>query len=458
MTVFAQSELTLPFLNNIFQNTYLNPAVQTEQDISIGLPGLSSLQFQVINNGFVPSKSMNISGNTLHISADDLLSQLRKQNLFYTNASVDLLHVKVRHHNWDIWYGLRQNQQVSMFYPKSLIKLAVVGNEQNKDNPIDLTPLGFNGSIYREHTIGTSTKKGKWVFGGRLSLLQGLTNTYLKPKKITLNVTDDMYSVSTDADATIKNSGLPADSLTNYSGNPFRDFDKTNRDNFSDFGQFMKTYYSANSLTRFRNPGFALSLGAMYKYDDRLTLSFAFSDLGFISWNDNNKFYSIKSESEFKGADRLGDILNGLDFETDSLLNDFADNFENEELHQGSYTTRLHTKFYLSGTYQLAQHTQLNASLYGVVNRKLYPALALGVNQELGRMINVSLSASMNQRKLSNIGFGLVFTPGPFQFYLATDNIYAPLVNPLSFTNMNVRIGLNLVFGGVKKSTRVNKL
>ena len=449
MTIFAQSELTLPFLGNIFQNTYLNPAVQTDRDISIGLPGLSSLQFQVINNGFVPSKSMRISGNTLHISADDLLKQLRNQNLLYANASIDLLHVKVRYQDWDFWYGLRQNQQVSMFYPKSLISLAVVGNEQYKNATMDLTPMGFNGSMYREHTVGASTERGKWVFGARISLLQGLTNAYLKPKNISVNVTDDMYSMSANGDATIKTAGLPSDSLFSFSSHQFGSFNESNTDNFSE--NFFKTYYSANSFTRFKNPGFALSVGASFQYDSQLSFSLAINDLGFISWNDNNKFYSVKGESEFKGVDELGNMLNGEDFDSESLLDDFADNFEVDEDHQGLYSTWLHTKFYFSSTYQVAQHTQLNASLYGVVNRKLYPALTLGVNQELGRMLNLVLSTSMNQRKLSNIGFGLLFKPGPIQFYLAADNIYSPLFNPLSFTNMNVKVGINVVLGGVRK-------
>ena len=450
LSVFSQSELTLPFLGNIFQNTYLNPAVQTEKEISIGLPVLSSLQFQVIHNGFIPSKVMNIRDKTLHISPNDLLNQLRNQNLLYANASVDLLHVKLRYQDWDVWYGLRQNQQMSMFYPKSLFSLAIVGNEQYKDVPMDLTPLGFNGSMYREHTIGASKEFGKWVFGGRVSFLQGLTNAYLKPNKITVNVNDDMYSMSSDVDAVLKTSGLPGDSLTRFNFDKFRSFDDTNTNNFSDFGEFMKSYYSANSFTNFRNPGFAISLGAVYKYDPRLTLSFALNDLGFISWSDKNKFFSVNGESEFKGIDRLESMLNGNDFSSDSLFNDIASNFETEEDHEGRYSTWLHTKFYLSGTYQVAQRTHLNASLYGVVNRNLYPALTLGVTQELGKLLNLSLTTSMNQRRLSNIGFGLLFKPGPFQFYLAADNIYSPLFNPLSFTNMNIRLGLNLVFGRLR--------
>ncbi|MDY0347240.1 MAG: DUF5723 family protein, partial [Tenuifilaceae bacterium] len=164
---FAQSELTLPFMGNIFQNTYLNPAVQTEHSVSIGLPGLSSFQFQIISNGFIPHRFLSIADNTLSISPANLESQLRNRNLLYLNAGVDLLHVKVRIQNWDIWYGTRQNHQLSLFYPKSLVSLAIMGNEQYIDKPMDLTPMGVNGVLYREHTVGASTQRGKWVFGAR---------------------------------------------------------------------------------------------------------------------------------------------------------------------------------------------------------------------------------------------------------------------------------------------------
>jgi len=451
MSVFAQSELTLPFMGNIFQNTYLNPSVQTEHAVSIGLPVLSSLQFQVISNGFVPRRFMSISGNTLRISPNNLESQLRNRNLLYASVGIDLLHVKIRYLNWDIWYGVRQNQQVSLFYPKSLFSFAIAGNEQYKDVPMDLTPLGFNGSMYREHTVGASTQRGKWVFGGRVSLLHGLTNAYLNPKKITVAVTDDMYSMSADADAVLKTSGLPGDSLANINFNQFGVFDETNISSFSEFREFMRTNYTANYFSRFRNPGFALSGGASYKYDSRFTFSFAFSDLGFISWSDSTKFFSIKGASEFKGVDMLAEMLTGGELSTDTLINDIVSNFETDENHEGGYATWLHTKFYLSATYQLAERTHLNASLYGVVNRRLYPALTVGINQGLGRIFSVSLSASMNQRTVSNIGFGILVKPGPFQLYLVADNVYSPLVDPLTFTNMNVRMGLNIVFGWVKK-------
>ncbi len=450
MGVNAQSELTLPFMNNVFQNTYLNPAVRSEHSVSIGLPALSSLQFQVIHNGFVPYCFLNIEGNTLRIIPDKLDGQLRKRNMLFANADIDLFHIKLRVQNWDVWYGIRQNHEVSLFYPKSMVSMLVEGNVQPGESSMDFTPLGLNGSLYREHTLGASTEWGKWTFGGRVSLLHGLTNIYLNPERLEISVEDDMYALGVNSNATLKTSGLPGDSLTNINFDLFKTSDDISIGSFADLRSFLEDNYAANYLTRFRNPGFALSGAVSYKYDSRTTFTFAFSDLGFISWSDSTKAYSLKGQHEFRGLDLLAEALAGNEVSGDTLIQDFLDNFDTQEDFEFSYRTWLHPKFYLSATYQLAQRTHVGVNLYAVVNRRFYPAFTVGITQGVGRVFDVALSASLNQRTLSNIGLGLMVKPGPFQIYMLADNLYAPLVDPLTFTNINLRVGINLVFGRVK--------
>jgi hypothetical protein len=446
----AQSELTFPFMGNVFQNTYLNPAVKTEHSVSIGLPALSSIQFQMIHNGFVPHSFLKIEGNTLRIIPDKLDGQLRNRNMLFANADLDLFHLKLRIQNWDVWYGIRQNHEVALFYPKSMISLLIAGNAQPDESNMDLTPLGVNGSLYREHTLGASTDWGRWTFGGRVSLLHGLTNVFFKPQRLEVSIEDDMYALGVNSNATLKTSGIPGDSLTNINIDLFKTSEDISIGSFADFRNFLEDNYAANYLTRFRNPGFALSGAVSYKYDSRTTFTFAFSDLGFISWRDSTKSFSINGQYEFKGLDLLSEALAGNEVSSDTLIKDFVSNFDTQEDFGFSYRTWLHPKFYLSASYQLAQRTHVGVNLYAVVNRRLYPAFTVGITQGLGRVFNVALSASMNQRTLSNIGFGLMVKPGPFQFYLLADNLYAPLVDPLTFTNVNLRVGVNMVFGRVK--------
>ena len=428
----AQSELTLPFMNNLFQSTYLNPVVRSEHAISIGLPVLSSSYFQVIHNGFVPRSFMEIDGRTLTISPESLEKQVRNRNMLHANAGFDLFHLKMRIDNWDFWYSWRVNSDVSFFYPKSLISLAIEGNTQYAGDAMDLTPFGWNGSLYKEHSFGAATEYGRWVFGGRASLLFGLTNAYLKPDLFEIGVVDEMYALSASSDATLRTSGIPGDS-----------FENVNFDQFSDINNTL------NYFTRLKNPGFALSGGASYDYDDRTKFTFAFSNLGLVSWSDSTKIFSLKGETEFSGFDIFSDLLAGNEIEADTLLQDFLDNFDAEEQADMRYRTWLAPRFYLAANYRLASRTHVGVQFYSVINRGYYPAVSAGITQGLGRTLNVALSISANQRTVSNIGFGLIIKPGPFQIYMLADNIYSPLVDPLTFTNFNLRLGMNLVFGRV---------
>jgi len=133
----------------------------------------------------------------------------------------------------------------------------------------------------------------------------------------------------------------------------------------------------------------------------------------------------------------------------DSTINAFMDNFSGEEFEE-TFVTWLPPKFYLSANYQLARRTHLGLQMYSIINRKLYPAFSVGISQGIGRAFNIVLTGSFNQRTMTNLGLGLMIKPGSTQFYVLADNYYTPLVDPLTFTNLNFRFGMNLVFGRVK--------
>jgi hypothetical protein len=439
--VFAQSELTLPFMEHVFQSSYLNPTVRPEHTISIGLPAMSSVYMQVIHNGFVPNSVLAKEGNTLVLNPQDLPGAMKNSNMIYANAGIEFFHLRFKVYHWDYWFAVRQNHEMSFFYPKDLFKLAAFGNYEFAGQTMDFSPLGFNMSLYREYTFGMATEVNEWAYGGRISLLQGLGNTYLKPKTLSIAVDDDMYALTADANGVLYTSGIPLDSA-----------------NMPDISRYTEGFDMANYkenqlyqfLTRFRNPGVALSGGVSYKYDSRTKFTLSFSDLGFISWSDSTKNYLLKGSHTFSGVDGLADFLYGRGVNTDSIIDAALDNFSDDDF-SDSYLTWLSPKIYLRADYQLARRTQLGLQLYSVINRKFYPAFTVGIQQGFGRVFSVLLTGSFNQRSFTNLGFGMVIKPGPFQIYLVADNYYSPVVDPLSFTNFNFRTGVNLVFGRPKK-------
>ena len=428
----AQSELTLPLFDDVFQSSYLKPTVRPEHTISIGLPGISSVYVQGIHNGFVPNSVISNARDTIWFSPSSLLGELSDQNMVFANADVDIFHLRIRVHNLDYWFGIRQRHSLSFFYPKDLMSMAVLGNANMVGEDIDFGYLGLNANLHREYTFGMATEYNSWVFGGRVSLLQGLSSLYLKPATLQLNIEDDMYAHTFASDAILYSAGIP---LT--------------EDKMPNEALFQNTEWLISYLTRFRNPGASFALGVTYKYDQRTSFSFSVSDLGFIHWNDSTANYKVRGDSPFQGVDALGDFLYGRDIDIDSTINAFRSNFDDEEFEQ-AFTTWLSPKFYLSANYQLARRTHLGFQFYGIVNRRFYPAFSLGVTQGIGRAFNLALTGSFNQRTITNLGFGLMVKPGPLQIYMLADNYFTPLVNPLTFTNLNFRFGINLVFGRVK--------
>lgn len=429
----AQSELTLPFFNDVFQSTYLNPTAQSSFTLSIGLPGVYG---QGIHNGFAPKDLLNIENGVLSITPSGVLNKLTHKNLFYTGFDVDVFHLKLRVYNWNYWLGVRQRHSASIHNPKGIFELLYYGNAHFIENPLDLSDFKANVSMFQEYTFGTSTQVNEWTFGGRLSFLSGLANAYVNPDNLRMDIDEDMYGVSINADGMLRSAGL-------YSA-------------LTDSTFSFNSTEIINYLTRFRNPGIALSLGATYQLDQRTTFSIAVNDLGFIHWNDEVANYRLKSNLEFNGFDILGDFLTGSELDFDALLEDLGEevemllpDFENPT-DRYTYNRWLYPSFYLSANHQVARYTRVGVQMHGVINNKFYPSLSVGITQGVGRVFEVALLGSYNQRTMSNVGFGFVVKPGPFQIYMVADNIFAPIVNPLTITNVNFRFGINLVFGRTK--------
>ncbi len=431
--VKAQSELTLPFMSDVFQSSYINPTVLPEHTFSLGLPGVSSIYTQVITNGFRPGKVISFRNDTTHIDLNKLLAELKDKNLIYSGTSVDIFHLRLKIRNGYYWFGVRNNLNVSFQYPKDFIELAMRGNASFIGRSLDFSNLNVDMTLYNEYSFGMAKEYNRWVFGGRISLLQGLSNIQFVPKSLNIKIDTLMFRETANADASLNMAGIPM----NSSGSP-------------SFDHVSELSYITDYLTSFKNKGFSLSAGVTYKLNDKLKFSASFYDLGFINWKDSVVNYTLKGQSSFSGLDVLKGYLNGTNIGADTVVDKMLDDFTRDTIHK-SYKTYLNPKFNVSVSYNIFRRTTIGLSASGVYNKKLYPAVTLGLSQGLGRFLNLLTTISYNQKTINNLGVGFVIKPGPFQIYVITDNIY-PAINPESFTNVNIRVGMNFVFGRVKQA------
>jgi hypothetical protein len=202
------------------------------------------------------------------------------------------------------------------------------------------------------------------------------------------------------------------------------------------------------------NKGFAVDFGASYRVTNKLTVSASVIDLGFINWNSNVSNYQSdpnKTSFTFSGFDAVK-FFNGssikpyLDTLSDSLKHTFYPNKTNN-----SYKTSLSTKVFAGANYTLVKGLDAGILLYGrFLDGQLYSGLALSLNEELGKILNVSASFSQIN-KTSNFGLGLSLNLLPIQIYLASDNIFA-FTKVDDVRSTNVHFGLNVAIGRVKSN------
>jgi hypothetical protein len=423
--LLGQSEHTLGFMENVYQATYSNPTAIPETKVNIGLPVLSSVYGGITNSGF--SFKNIYSRDTFNI--DNGIKNLRKKNYMYAGVNADLFHIQLKVKNGFFSFQIVEKADVRFSYPKDLISLAWQGNYQFVGNKADLSSLGVDCNYYREYAVGYIKEGKKWNIGGKVKVLQGLANTHVKNKGLALNVAKDNYDLSVSSDVTLNTSGL----------DPNADFN------------------AQSYLTRFSNKGLAFDLGTTYKHSDRLSFSASINNIGFIHWTSMLKNYNVQGGTSFQGFQVTIPKDSASSSSNTNYLDSLSRDFKYTETSK-KYNTWVIPQFYLRVKYNLTKGTILNASFSMEKYKAFRTATTLGITQKLGRVFNLLLTYTYQYRSYDNFGIGVMVKPGPFQFYFVSDYILRTYTTytdknftaPTTAKAMNVRVGMNLVFGRIK--------
>ncbi|MES2387136.1 MAG: DUF5723 family protein [Bacteroidota bacterium] len=425
----AQSEMTLPFMNNIGQAAYNNPTLVPEYKVQIGLPVISNFGYDFQNTGFSISDVTYSKGDSTIINPGLAIGQMTNKEYLHWGASTDLLSVRVKIKNAWWMFNVSEKVDFRFGYSKDLMQLAWEGNGpfMDQQRSADLSSTSLNAVHYREYGLGITQLLGdKWVIGGRLNLLFGKSNAYMTKSNITLNTDTTSFLVSGNTDYTLNYSTGSTD--------PDHAFDlKTDKD-------------LNNYLLNTQNKGFSANFGLSYKPNDKLQFHGGFNDLGFIHWKSNVTNYSNSGGSIALQGQNLDDFLRGKKVTKISDLRDSVENKAEGVNTHNAYNSMLTTNAYLMGTYVLARNTKLGGAVFADFYQKIRPSATINLDQRVGRIVNLALSYSIRNSTYNNIGFALMFKPGPLQFWGTSDNLLA-LSSARTSRNFNFRMGMNFVFG-----------
>jgi hypothetical protein len=213
-----------------------------------------------------------------------------------------------------------------------------------------------------------------------------------------------------------------------------------------------------------QNTGFGIDIGATFKVTEKLVVSGAITDLGYIKWKKDVTNLNAESQFTFSGLN-MTDVVNGTKT-FDELGQEMMDSLKNSfkvSDSENPFTTYLPMGITLGGSYNLTKSFSLGVLSYSrFIGKQMRESLTLSANVNFGNAFSTSVSYTAANKRFDNLGLGLAFRPGSFQFYILSDRIPvmwnkiktdgSTIPLPVSWNTIHLRFGMNLVFGNkIKK-------
>jgi hypothetical protein len=423
----AQQNNTLFFMHSLPEANYLNPAVQAKCGVFIGLPFISSFHMNIANSGFTAGKFVTLYTDGSYERKTGLnTKRLGNRNYFLMEFHSVLLAAGLKRDKLYYTFTITEKDNATIIYRRDLVAFSLRGSSEFEGHSIGLRGTRVVFNHYREYAFGISKRySANLTLGIKVKLLFGKFNFNTGNTAFGLYVEDGTRDIIFDVNGGF-NSSLPY----------------ALREEGPGIYRFRRTTDASllKNLMNARNPGFAIDLGFIYAYNDRLTFSGSLLDMGMIFYRSNLSNYSLKGNYTYQGPFGNGPIDNQYLWDVFDELNTNM----TEQLTSNSYTQFLDPRLYLGAAYKLNTRYDLNFLLY---NRLLPGRIQTGTTVSLltrqTKTLVTSVSWSYMNNSIANLGIGIGYGKKSIQVYLVSDNIFG-FILPLSTKNVNLRLGINL--------------
>ena len=456
LDVSGQNSQVLYYMN-LPQNQLMNPAMRPSNSLYIGLPVLSGVNVTINNNFinfsdlFMKAQSSDSIISFLHpdYNVDKFIAKLNDKNSIAPQASVQLFSLGFSTgNNSYVSLDITDRMEGNFVLPGDLLVLILKGNEGFVGSEIDLSSLRADLKYYREAGIGLSKSYNKLRLGVKGKLLFGMAGVSTDNNSLGITVNDN-YTHSLNADLTVNISGP----VTVYTDDN-HDIDSVVFDDSRfDTGRGVRNFFMGTE-----NFGLGLDMGATYDISEKFVVSAAIRDLGYIKWKKDVTNLRAEGQFDFSGLSMV-DVLKGT--KTFKEVGDeMLDSLKNAFIVSGTsnpFTTWLPISVTFGGNYKLTRDLSLGLLSYSrIIGKQINEALTFSANVNLGNSFSTSVSYTLANHRADNLGAGLAFRAGVIQLYMLADRLPITwnkisgdntLVIPANWNTINIRLGLNLVFG-----------
>jgi len=361
---------------------------------------------------------------------EGVFDQMHRVDMIGIETSLYPLSLGHRHKSLYFTFHIAEKIHLFQTIPRDLAEIFVHGNAPFAGETARFNAFRPTGHYYREYAAGVSKAfDSYWTAGARVKLLFGKASLNTGQSEIGFTVEENSFDLFLEGDYTL-NSSFPITISQDGNGVP-------NNAVLDDLN------YAALLLNR-GNPGVAIDLGVIYRYDERTTLSVSLLDVGLLRWKtDLNNIHGTGSFA-YTGVDQGIDVIS-YDFVSDmgdSLLNAF-----DISLSQVPFNSVLPAQLFLGGSYQVNKLITLGAVSRNVIFRsKIHSSLTLSAQADLADRLLTTLSWSYLNNSIKNLGAGIAYHGKGFQLHVVSDNLLG-FFYPFNTRSVNLRAGFNVMFG-----------
>ena len=432
---YGQFLRTSYFMDGTHYRLSMNPALSPTRGY-VNFPVLGSLNASASSKSFGYKDITDIIDNSSsgdYFMSDDFMGRLKENNQLNFNLSTDILSAgwyKGKNF-WSFNVGVRMDMGAAM--PKSLFSFMREMKEVNDINDINWS--NYNRNIgkesldinsYAEMGIGYSRMlNDKLTIGGKFKFLLGIGNLKLRVNSIDVNTHLEGVDANTDWE------NMTPEQISKIKGQADIKVDATLESSFKGLNLtedpekgYINDFDFDSGNLGVAGYGGAIDLGAAYKLTDKITLSAAVLDLGFISWskgststaraNTNGLHFSSDNEGDIQ---RFADIIS-----SGEALNYDMINLQTEGTGRQSRTTWLNSTLVLGGEYAVFDKLLTVGALSTTrfTQPKTLSELTLSANTYPKSWLNATVSYSMIQSAGKSIGLGLKLGP----LFVGTDYMF----------------------------------
>ncbi|AZQ61349.1 hypothetical protein EI427_03655 [Flammeovirga pectinis] len=435
---FAQQVNTLYFMNSVPQAIQYNPAKKSEYKWSVSFP-VTNISANVYNQFNLDDVTYQ-ENNKTYLDIDGFLNKLDKTNEQYSSVSSELFGIYFQKDRFGVNLTANVSSYEHLTYSKDLFKTVLKGpaQEGTLGNTQDFNSIANIYAFYDISLGGNYKVNDKFVIGARMKLMFGTYNIKAKINGSLLQGDGANMPIDISGNVDIEANGLG---------------DIVDADGQID----IDDEEPLNSLSEFSNVGFAVDLGAVYQYDEKLTFEASVRNLGAIFWQDDRKYnYNASlADLSYSGMNPT-DILNG---ETDDSFPTFSDSLVFKPTDgTDSKNTTLPTTVNLAATYEVWQHSTAGALFSQTFYEgEYYPSLTLSIDKQFGKFFGLGLSYTMDKASYANVGALVSFGFPGFQMYVVSDNLITAGLQWDKAKTANLRFGVNLPFGKVENKDAIDR-